>query len=53
MEFLVTRSEKFKIVLKLFIFVLISTEVQFQYKRTFSTLFGEGLFLTGFNKAPV
>jgi len=35
MEFLVTRSENFKIVPKRFVFVLFGTEVQFQCKCTF------------------
>lgn len=44
-------SEPSQIVLQLFIFVLINIEAQFLYKHTFN-MFGEGLFLTGFSKAP-
>lgn len=47
-----TFSESYYIVPKLLIFVLISTEFQFQYKHTFHMFCEEALFLTDFGKSP-
>lgn len=47
-----TFSKSSYIVPKLLIFVLINTELQFQYKHTFNMFFEETLFLADFSKTP-